>query len=318
MSALRVAIVGCGRMGQARWSAARQLGAQVVVLSDSDLARARALAQQAPTAMVLETPAALPWESIDAVFVCTPPYQRGLIELQAIQNGIHVFMEKPIGLSAEQCLPLLQVLRENPVVTAVGYMNRYRSSMDEVRKLLADSEIRGVSGNWVCGPYRVPWWDVRTMSGGPVNEQATHIIDLCRFLVGEITEVQAMAYPVTTEKDRVEAAAINLCFANNVLGSIFYSCAAEEKMIELRLFTAQEQIRLSGWDFSLSNEQRAAAHPPADRNSIFVDEVQAFFEAITKGVTDTVRSNLFDAFETQRVIDTVRRSLHSRTVERVT
>ena len=46
--------------------------------------------------------------------------------------------------------------------------------------------VLGAAGNWVNASYAVPWWGRRELSGGPVNEQATHLVDLARHLVGEV------------------------------------------------------------------------------------------------------------------------------------
>ena len=69
-------------------------------------------------------------------------------------------------------------------------MNRYRESVLRVRSILADEAVLGGTCYWLAGVYNVPWWSDQEQSGGPLNEQAAHLIDLIRFLMGEIIEVQ--------------------------------------------------------------------------------------------------------------------------------
>ncbi len=138
MSVLRIAVVGCGRMGRERALAAMQLGARVVAVCDLDVSAAAALAADLPGCQALEHADALAWDSIDAILVCTPPFARGAVELTAIERKIPVLVEKPTGLSAQNCGTVLRALLQQPVVTAVGYMNRYRESVQQARQRLAN------------------------------------------------------------------------------------------------------------------------------------------------------------------------------------
>ncbi|HYK22717.1 MAG TPA: Gfo/Idh/MocA family oxidoreductase [Pyrinomonadaceae bacterium] len=193
MKANRIGIIGCGRAGREHARASTLLGARVALLCDPDISRARTLANEYSGSVVLEDFHNIDWSSIDALFVCTPPGARGPAELAAVQAGIPVMLEKPVGLSAEGCRALLKALQKKPVINSVGYMNRYRDSVISTHKLFENTELVGIVCNWIGGIYRVPWWLQRHASGGPFNEQGTHLVDLCRVFLGEVKEVFAMA-----------------------------------------------------------------------------------------------------------------------------
>ncbi len=319
MDALRIAIVGCGRMGRERAFATAQLGATVVTVCDSHGPAAEALAADIPGCQAIEHAGALAWDTLDAILICTPLFARGGIELAAIERGVPVFVEKPIGLSAQQSRQVLYALPQRPVVTAVGYMNRYRESVWQARRRLADQPILGVSCHWVVGVYHVPWWRQSQLSGGPVNEQATHVVDLARYLIGDITAVQAIAQPLDGDERCVGTASFNLHFANGVLGSFFYSCQAFDKMIDFQVFTPESSVHLHGWDFRLL-DPTAPGPPPlteSDRGEIFRTELAAFFEAITTGSTHAIRCDYAEAIKTQRVVDTLNCAVQSGCLERV-
>src|SRR5207245_9417669 len=101
---LRIAIVGCGRMGLQHARTASHLGHRITVACDVDLARATALASAYPGCQAITDPAAIRWAGVDAGFVCTPPFARGPVELFAARARVPLFLEKPVGLSAAQCL----------------------------------------------------------------------------------------------------------------------------------------------------------------------------------------------------------------------
>jgi len=304
---LQIAIVGCGRMGiqHARSSAA--LGHKVSVVCDLDLVRATALASLYPDCAVLTNPDGIRWHEVDAVFVCTPPFARGEVELQAAKAGVPFFLEKPIGLSTTQLLPALQAARTGGVITSVGYMNRYRSSVRKARELLRSETVLGVAAHWVGAAYRVPWWGNPELSGGQLNEQCTHLIDLARYLAGEVAEVNAFAQPGPEGSGGTASVSTVLRFRNGSLGSIFCASLAKEKQIGLRVFTPRGQIVLDGWDFKWTP---SAAFGEAEREGdVFADECSAFLNAVRTGDAGEIRCDLADAIKTQRVVDAARAAL---------
>ncbi|PYV18212.1 MAG: hypothetical protein DMG07_04385 [Acidobacteria bacterium] len=157
------------------------------------------------------------------------------------------------------------------------------------------------------GPPWVPWWLDREQSGGPLNEQCTHFIDLCRFLIGEVVEVWAAARPHSAAKHLEGAVAMTLRFANGALAAGLYSCEASEKQIAFEVFLPDGSVRLEGWDLRLKGDPPECG--PAAREAIFVKEVAAFFQAIRSGDRSLIQSDFEDAVQTQRVVDAIGRAV---------
>ena len=134
-------------------------------------------------------------------------------------------------------------------------MNRYRASVRLVRERLQNQTILGASANWVNGVYMVPWWTRPDQSGGSLNEQASHFVDLTRFLLGQPTRVYAVATPHPEHPQLAGNAVLTLSFPNGILASLYYSCRAAVKAIGFRIFTAREEICLNGWDLNLTDSQ---------------------------------------------------------------
>jgi myo-inositol 2-dehydrogenase/D-chiro-inositol 1-dehydrogenase len=305
---LRAAVVGAGRMGRERARAVKLLGAQLVAICDPDVERAALLAADLDAA-VLPTAAELDLSSLDALFVCTPPALRGAAERAAIAAGVSLFVEKPIGLNAEQCLDLLQALEQRPIINAAGYMNRYRCSVLCARQQIQAAFPIAIAFQWFSTRYGVPWWLDVNQSGGPVNEQCTHYIDLCRFFCGEISEAQALVRPLIGAPAAEGTVAITLRFENGLIGSGLYSCEASQKQMAFEVFLRDRSVRLEGWDLRTSEEART--------EDIFVKEVSAFFEAVQSGDASTIQSDIASALKTQSVVDAVRRAMKSGLPERV-
>jgi predicted dehydrogenase len=307
---LRIAIVGCGRMGLQHARSASAQGHRVTVACDLDLARASALAGNYLGCAALTDAGAIRWDEVDAAFVCTPPFARGPVELFAAQAGVPLFLEKPIGLSATQCLSALSVVRERGLITSVGYMNRYRASVRRAKKLLEGETVLGFAAHWVCAAYRVPWWGDPSLSGGQLNEQCTHLIDLARHLAGDITEVTAFAQPGADGKGAA-AASILLRFRSGALGTVICGSLASEKQIGCRVFTPRGQVVLDGWDFKWSPSAAFGDGSDLDPGEdVFAAECSAFLDAVRTRDASGIRCDLAEAMRTQRAVDAARATLH--------
>jgi myo-inositol 2-dehydrogenase / D-chiro-inositol 1-dehydrogenase len=296
---MRVAVVGCGRMGKERAKAAKSFGVGTLLLYDEDRARADALASECSGAQCLDGPADLFREELDAVFVCIPPYCRGKFEIRAIDAGIPFFVEKPIGVTAAQARPILDRLTSHHVINAVGYMNRYRNSVLLAQKKVAGRRIIGIAAHWIGRKYAVPWWSVLEQSGGPFNEQATHLVDLFRFLTGSLEMLYVTATPPEEETTVLASVRLN----GGGLGSFLYSCEAKEKDILIAIQTPEGVLELRGWDLELVRNTVDGSFPLTESQPIFEKETHAFLNAVKTGNRELILADFRDAYETQLAMD---------------
>jgi myo-inositol 2-dehydrogenase/D-chiro-inositol 1-dehydrogenase len=286
-------------MGKERARTSVLAGAKVAIVCDADAEKARALAEEHDGAKTVDEPSRIPYEDLDAVFVCTPPGDRGVVECAAIDAEVPFLVEKPIGISADGADPVLKALRRKPVIHAVGYMNRYRGSLQHARRVLANCQVLGILGFWAGRKYGAPWWLEPLASGGPVNEQATHMLDVCRYLVGDVQAIEGVSLT------GLQAAA-TLRFRNGCLGTIFYSCEARDKQIGFRIIAAEGGLELSGWDLRISSNSIDGTISEDQDEDIFLKETSQFLTAIRTGNHDLIACTFEDAYQTQRLMDAMR------------
>jgi len=303
---MRVAIVGCGRMGRERAMAAASFGAQQILLFDEDVSRAKSLAKECPGAETLGDPEALFNGSLDTLFICTPPSSRWSLELRAIESGIPFFVEKPIGVTARQLRDVKDRLAHTAVLTAVGYMNRYRNSVSRAKAVLQSRTIIGISAHWVGKKYGVPWWGVVAQSGGPFNEQATHVVDLFRHLAGGAEPLYAVARAAGGVETTVLAV---MRLSGGGLGSFLYSCEAKDKDIFVVIETPDGVIELRGWDLELVRNTIDGSQPEPESNSIFEKESHAFLQAVVGGDKSLILADFKEAHQTQVLVESVLRMI---------
>jgi myo-inositol 2-dehydrogenase / D-chiro-inositol 1-dehydrogenase len=310
---MRVAVVGCGRMGRERARAAASFGVEAILLFDEDGSRAECLADEIPAAHTLKESDALFDERLDALFICTPPFCRGRLELGAINAGIPFFVEKPIGVTANQLQAVLDSLDRTPVLSAVGYMNRYRNSVSRVKAILQSRTIIGIAAHWVGKRYGVPWWGVLAQSGGPFNEQATHAMDLFRYLASETEALYAVAH---AQEDIESSVLAVVRLSGDGLGSLLYSCEAKDKDIFVAIETTEGVLELRGWDLDLVRNTVDGSRPDPESQPIFEKETHVFLQAVTGGNESLILVDFKQAYQTQVLMDNIVQMIRSRAKNR--
>ena len=293
---LRLAIVGCGRMGAVRARACRALGAPVVAVHDVDVVAARSLAGGRAPARVISSLTELDWGSLDAVLVCTPPGVRIEPILAAVRAGVPVFVEKPVGSAARAVAPIQEELERSGGLVIVGYMNRCRSSVQRLRHELDGDALLGINAVWVAPPYDRPWWGA-AQGAGALNDYATHLVDLCRFFGGEVKAVSA----VELEGARSGAALLEL--EGGASATMLYSSLGNRKEIAFEVILAERRERLLGWHL-----QRARDESGED---VFVRETRMFLEAVVDPAQSKRLCDFADAFRTQEIVDAIARGARS-------
>ena len=300
----RMAIVGCGRMGQERAKWLPAAGAQITTCVDADLQRAQTLSTDYPGAVALEAVEDIDWDRVDGVFICTPPDRRVEIVRAAGDNGTAVFIEKPLAIDALAAEEVAEIVERQNVPSAVGYMNRYRDSVIRARRFVSESgEIVAVVAYWASRRYAAPWWSDARISGGPFNEQGTHLVDLCRYFGGEISDVRVVASPSQ------ESISIAFRFSDRGLGTLLYTCEAPEKWIGLQAITTGGIVEVKGWDFRLVTNTSNGDVSASDENPFGI-EVRAFVNAVATGDCSGIRCDVREAVRTQRSIDRIRAELN--------
>lgn len=129
-------------------------------------------------------------EKPDAIVICTPPFAHGDIEEEAARRGIHFFVEKPVAICMDTARRVEAAVAKAGIVTQVGYMFRTAEPVKKVRELLAPRTIAMVQAHYYMPGLPQPsWWPKMELGGGQLVEQATHMLDLGRFLAGEVIQV---------------------------------------------------------------------------------------------------------------------------------
>jgi myo-inositol 2-dehydrogenase/D-chiro-inositol 1-dehydrogenase len=244
---------------------------------------------------------------VDAAYVCVPPFAHGAPETAVLSAGVPLFVEKPLGLTAKTAERVDAQAAAAGVLAAVGHHWRYLEVVERAQRVLHGRAVRWVAGTWLDKVPPVGWWPVRERSGGPVVEQAAHVLDLARLFAGEVDEVVAMGDgrppPSVPGADVDGATSAVLRFRGGAVGTLSTTCLLGWKQ-RAGLELVADGLWLSvGEDGLVIREGGAdpvqdvlAADPAAAR--VAVD--RAFIDAV-RGIGDDVRVPYSEALRTHRL-----------------
>jgi len=230
----------------------------------------------------------------DAVYIMLPPYAHGPAEALVIERRLPFFVEKPVAIDLETARRVAEGVEKHRLITAVGYMTRYRRSVQRVRELLQGQKPVLMHGGWLGGGPRVyegiwKWWVQKDKSGGQFLEQTTHTTDLARYLFGEVTGVYAVA--VRDRRERPEfftiedASMVQLTFANGAAANLYSSCSTSVGGgISLTVWGTDMKAEFTGWEHSVKidlpgGEQISIPGEP----NVFALEDRAFVDSVKAG-----------------------------------
>lgn len=199
---LSVAIVGCGffsREHQNAWARVPQ--ARVIALVDPDLLKARAAAEQFSGAQVFtDAEAMLDAVRPDVVDIVTPPATHRALVAAVARRGIAAICQKPLAPTLEEATALVEDAERAGTTLIVHENFRFMPWFQEAKAILD----RGLLGTPLGIFFRVRPGDgqgpnaylnrqpyFQKMERFLVHETAIHLIDVFRFLMGEVTAVFA-------------------------------------------------------------------------------------------------------------------------------
>lgn len=197
---VRVGLVGCGVMGKSLAEQLRTIErAELVAACDVEESAAKAFGGEFGVWVTTDLHELLARDEIDAVLIATPPFLHAQQTVAAAQAGKHVFCEKPMALTVEDCDRMIEACKANGVNLMVGQVLRYFPIHAKVKELVESGEL----GRLICisvhrlgggfmGVWAKGWRKSKAASGGMLMEVNIHELDYLRWVGGEVESVFAM------------------------------------------------------------------------------------------------------------------------------
>lgn len=138
-------------------------------------------------------------EKLDILFVCLTNNIAAEVTIEGLKNGLHVFCEKPPGMSVQDIQSVIKIESENPKLKLkYGFNHRYHDSIKKAINIVKSGELgsiinlRGVYGKSRVIPFSGGWRSKRELAGGGILlDQGIHMVDLMRLFCGEFVDVKS-------------------------------------------------------------------------------------------------------------------------------
>ncbi len=304
MQKTRLAFIGVGGIAQRHLDIIAGFDdVELVGFADPDLGRADAAAMRFGAKAFGHYPEMLDAVRPDAVYVCVPPFAHGEPERDLVARGIPFFVEKPVALDLATAEEISAAVTARGLITGVGYHWRYLDIVDEARAMLADNPAQLLSGYWLDSTPPPQWWWKEDKSGGQMVEQTTHLLDLVRFLVGEVTEVYGRAghrdRPDFPGLDVPTVTTANLTFETGVVANIASTCLLGwNHRVGLHIFADRLAIELTDREIMV-DVGRGRPVRGADGDPVWRED-RDFIDAV-RGGENRIRCPYAEALATHRL-----------------
>jgi len=196
--AVRVGIIGCGRIARSHATALRGVaGVRVIGVVDVDVDRAHGFATAYGIPHAYRDADELLAAGLDAVTVCTPHGAHEAGVLAAARHRTHVLCEKPVALTVAQADRMIAATAAAGVRFGVLFQRRFWPAAMRVHEAIAAGRL----GTPICGGvvarfnrdadyYAEPWRGrLATEGGGVLMTQAIHHVDLLQWFMGPVRRV---------------------------------------------------------------------------------------------------------------------------------
>ncbi len=268
-------------------------------------------------------------EQVEVVDNSLPNDMHHDVTISALEAGKHVLCEKPLARNSLEAKEMWEASCRTSAKAMVAFNYRFVPAVLLARELIKSRKLGRIYHfrarylqQWLADPsFPLVWRLVESRAGsGPIGDLGSHIVDLARFMVGEVTAVTAVTRtfvkerplpddpstkgPVTVE----DAFAATVEFDNGAIGTLEASrCAAGrknynnfevngengsiefnlERLNELRFFSREGDVKTLGWNEILATDKvhdyTLPYRPHGDAlgwNHTFVSEVYHFIDAI--------------------------------------
>ena len=315
---LRIAIAGYGVVGKHRHQCIQKIPlTRVVAISDKNC-----LNVQFNDYNKLYT------QNCDVLFVCLTKDVVADAVIKGLENGLHVFCEKPPGRNLSDVARVLACSKQYPHLKLMyGFNHRYHHSVQEALRIIQSKQLgkiinlRGVYGKSKLITFNQTDWRTKKAiaGGGVLLDQGIHMVDLMRLFAGEFVQVHSFVSNNFWQYDVEDNAYALMKTQDGIVGMLHSSATQWRHRFHLDINLEKGSLILSGIlsgskSYGAETLTIVRANPDADHGDpneqmmrynddpSWDNEVQTFFHAIQNNLPIT-QSSVEDAYKTMRLVD---------------
>ncbi|MBI2761181.1 MAG: Gfo/Idh/MocA family oxidoreductase [Chloroflexi bacterium] len=246
---VRVAMIGAGTMANTHAEALMRDGRATITGVFDPLGSAASTFVDRWGGEVAPSIEALLAPRPDAVYITSPNVKHVEPVLAALTAGIHVFCEKPMATSLDGAARVRDAVRASGRVYQIGFNRRHAPVYREAKRLIETGTVQPRWGHVKMNRGELldpPWLGDESVTGGFLYESTIHMLDMLRWLLGDVAEVQGIG--ARTASEQFDDFALTLRFRSGVVTTLCSSAHATWMF-------PYERIELFGVHTSLVTEE---------------------------------------------------------------
>ena len=179
---IKIAVIGVGGWGKNHVRVLDNMGVLEAVC-DLSADRAKEIARKYDTKFYSSIKDLFSNErGLNACLVCTPTKSHLSVVREAIQNGCHVFVEKPLSFSSKECEEMTDLSKKAKVLLTCGYVERFNPAVQDLKKIIQKQTYGDLLMMEFHRENRMP---LHIKDVGVIYDTSVHDIDTAMFLFGK-------------------------------------------------------------------------------------------------------------------------------------
>jgi UDP-N-acetylglucosamine 3-dehydrogenase len=179
---IKIAVIGVGGWGKNHVRVLDNMGVLEAVC-DLSADRAKEIARKYETKFYSSIKDLFSNErGLNACLVCTPTKSHLSVVREVIQNGCHVFVEKPLSFSSKECEEMMDLSKKAKVLLTCGYVERFNPAVQDLKKIIQKQTYGDLLMMEFHRENRMP---LHIKDVGVIYDTSVHDIDTAMFLFGK-------------------------------------------------------------------------------------------------------------------------------------
>ena len=280
-ASVNMALIGCGGMGRSHLRRAKDVPEVNFVgyVDAFEEAAASACQEFGGRYHTTEIETVLDDDEVDAVLIATHHDSHAPFATQAAAAGKHIFLEKPMALTIEECLEIEEAVAKAGVKLMMGFKFRFAPLVAKVKEVITTPLVTvGQS----LHPNMKGWALTPERGGGPVLSNGCHAFDLVYWLnESEPVLISAAGGALThPEIGLVDNAAVSVQFENGSIASIIAGDSGDARYTSKFFFEVLDGQRTA----TLYDRCHKVAFGGCEIDSLSVEELPAAARSDPEGV----------------------------------
>jgi predicted dehydrogenase len=331
---LKAGFIGFGRMGITHFSILNTNPlVEVVSVADTSKNMRNILNKYIKVKTYSDYRQMISESQLDFIIISTPTDSHAEVIRHSLDNGLHVFTEKPLAMTPKESEGIIKQLEGKNIVNQVGYVNRFNEVFMEVKSLLERNTIGELKsftsemyGATVLKGAGSSWRSKHKTGGGCMYEFASHCIDLVLYFLGLPDKVAGSVLKSIYSTGVEDMVTSSLIYNNGVSGTITVNWSDESyrKPTNIVTFFGTKgrivadkhayKIYLKednpkngfqkGWNTRYITDFAKSVRVYL-RGNEFTRQLDSFVSAIANGEHDTL-SGFKDAYQTDLLMEKIR------------